>query len=317
MADLSEQRHSLEITGPDGLLQSVEILEGVSVLGRKTGVTILLHNDMVSREHAKIERQAEECAITDLNSSNGTKVNGDWLVPGVSQVLRDGDVIDIDPFRLVVRITAVVPSQQTALPETTPDPPPIDSIPIDHQLEVPAPTPPTNGQIAVTPMPTEYSPPPGLTINDSHYLQFLPDIYYTTFMARFLALFESIYRPIEWTVDNFDQFLHPRTAPVGFLPWLASWFELLLDTSWSEAQKRLLLTEAYQIYSQRGTITAIHRIVEIYTGQKPEIDDQSEGLAPFTFTVKLPAEVSAQKAQIEVLLNQHKPAYTSYTLSFA
>jgi phage tail-like protein len=344
--------YSLNVLGPNTEL-TFEILEDVCVLGRKSGVDVQLSDDMVSREHAKIERRTFGCTITDLNSSNGTKVNGNWLVPGSPQELSDGDVINIDPFRLVFVVTAVALTQLeettstseliasepklTTTPASTPpleddaailgmaamslepvqDEPKVDKLRAYQLEDTPSPPAPlANGVTTSRPVPAAYNPPPGLALTESCYLQFLPDIYHTKFMARFLALFESIYRPVEWTVDNFDQFLHPKTAPADFLPWLASWFDLLLNADWSESQKRLLLSEAYQIYSRRGTKIAISRILEIYTGQKPEIDDESENLAPFTFMVTLPADTSAKKNQIEALLNRHKPAYTSYALHF-
>lgn len=50
----------------------------------------------VSRRHAKIYRSREgnEILIMDLNSTNGTKVNGITLLPEVARSLADGDMID-------------------------------------------------------------------------------------------------------------------------------------------------------------------------------------------------------------------------------
>ncbi|HRQ36760.1 MAG TPA: phage tail protein I [Chloroflexota bacterium] len=185
--------------------------------------------------------------------------------------------------------------------------PPQDQPPVPPAL---SPVPEPEGEPA-------YTPPPGLSLTESRYLQYLPGIYHTSFMKRFLALFESIYAPIEWTVDNFDVFLHPATAPADFLPWLANWFDLTFDQSWDEAKRRAILTEAHQIYARRGTRWALSRVLEIYTGLTPDIDDASEALEPFTFTVMLPVpESEVNGALIARLINAHKPAHTSYTLRF-
>lgn len=159
--------------------------------------------------------------------------------------------------------------------------------------------------------------PPGLSTHSRRLLSYLPGIYHTDFTARFLGIFESILTPIEWNVDNFDLYLDPGTAPVGFMPWLANWFEITFDPSWNEAQRRTLLKEAHQIYACRGTRRALARVLEIYTGHKPEIIDLDEDQEPFTFTVKLPlrsGEVNRELA--ERIIDANKPAHTGYTLAF-
>ena len=47
----------------------------------------------VSRIHAVIERLDETLVLTDLNSANGTHLNGQRLVPDQPRVLRDGDEV--------------------------------------------------------------------------------------------------------------------------------------------------------------------------------------------------------------------------------
>jgi phage tail-like protein len=159
--------------------------------------------------------------------------------------------------------------------------------------------------------------PPGLSTHSRRLLSYLPGIYHTDFMARFLGIFESILTPIEWNVDNFDLYLHPGTAPTGFMPWLANWFEIAFDPTWSEAQRRTLLAEAHQIYARRGTRWALSRVLEIYTGRKPEIIDLGEGQEPCTFTVKLPLRKrDANQELIAAITDANKPAHTTYTLEF-
>jgi phage tail-like protein len=148
-------------------------------------------------------------------------------------------------------------------------------------------------------------------------LQYLPEIYHTRFMGRFLALFESIWTPLEWQVENFDLYLSPRTAPADFLPWLASWFDVVFDESWEEEQRRQLLLEAHKIFAERGTKNSMERLLQIYTECEVEIDDTSEDLAPFTFIVRVPKqEKELNRVLVERLIDTHKPAHTSYELLF-
>lgn len=162
--------------------------------------------------------------------------------------------------------------------------------------------------------------PPGQSFTYSRYLEYLPEIYRTngeTFMPRFLALLESILAPVEWTGDNFDLFLDAKTSPVGFLPWLANWYELYFDPTWSEVAMRTVLQEAHLIYLRRGTAWSLQRLLEIYTGTTVQIEDDNENLENFTFSVRIALSAKdVNRTAIERLINANKPAHTSYDLMF-
>ena len=64
------------------------------IIGRAdTCDAIMSFSDEIGREHAKIERKANEYVIMDLNSTNKTFLNGYMLEPGVPQPLHPGDRI--------------------------------------------------------------------------------------------------------------------------------------------------------------------------------------------------------------------------------
>lgn len=58
----------------------------------------------VSRLHAIIKRSAGSVVFTDLDSANGTYVNGVRLEPNKEHVLRHGDVIALGKLRMQVLI---------------------------------------------------------------------------------------------------------------------------------------------------------------------------------------------------------------------
>jgi pSer/pThr/pTyr-binding forkhead associated (FHA) protein len=58
----------------------------------------------VSRRHAQIVRCGNEYAIEDLDSANGTLVNGVRLAPHSAQVLHHGDRLRIGSVDLVFRL---------------------------------------------------------------------------------------------------------------------------------------------------------------------------------------------------------------------
>lgn len=61
-------------------------------LGRSSQATVRIEDDGVSRRHARIVRLGDQVMIEDLNSANGTIVNGE---KSNRQVLKDGDKIRI------------------------------------------------------------------------------------------------------------------------------------------------------------------------------------------------------------------------------
>jgi hypothetical protein len=62
------------------------------VIGRLPECAIVLGDPNVSRRHAEIRRHGSEVVVVDLQSTNGTRVNG---VPVREQVLRDGDEVSV------------------------------------------------------------------------------------------------------------------------------------------------------------------------------------------------------------------------------
>ncbi|HZZ28137.1 MAG TPA: FHA domain-containing protein [Pirellulales bacterium] len=59
-------------------------------IGREEGNTIQLNDERVSRFHLKIQEDRDKVVLTDLESTNGTKVNGEDIQ---LRILRFGDMI--------------------------------------------------------------------------------------------------------------------------------------------------------------------------------------------------------------------------------
>lgn len=77
------------LTGPNAG-STFTIPQGQSLLGRSTDADIRLDASDVSRSHLRIERYGQQVIITDLGSTNGTRVNGE---PVQRATLRNGDEI--------------------------------------------------------------------------------------------------------------------------------------------------------------------------------------------------------------------------------
>jgi hypothetical protein len=73
--------------------QSYPLGEKQVVIGRSPDCTIVLDDANVSRRHAEVKVVNGAYAVSDLGSTNGTKVNG--VAVGADRALRDGDIITL------------------------------------------------------------------------------------------------------------------------------------------------------------------------------------------------------------------------------
>jgi hypothetical protein len=89
-----------ELVLPDG--SHVQIGEGPVTLGRLPECDIVLNDPNVSRRHAEFRRTNDGVVITDLGSTNGTRVNG---VPVREQQLVSGDEITVGSTALVFELS--------------------------------------------------------------------------------------------------------------------------------------------------------------------------------------------------------------------
>jgi predicted component of type VI protein secretion system len=68
-------------------------------VGREEGNSIQLNDERISRCHLKVQRDNDRLVLTDLDSTNGTKVNGQETQ---LRILRYGDLISIGRSLLLV-----------------------------------------------------------------------------------------------------------------------------------------------------------------------------------------------------------------------
>lgn len=89
------------------------------LIGRSPACAISIADRLISRCHAVIGHQAGQgFYITDLSSSNGTRVNHQRLVPSERCLLQDGDLLQLGGMRLEFFLVSQV-KQMAAIDETT------------------------------------------------------------------------------------------------------------------------------------------------------------------------------------------------------
>ncbi|WP_257458600.1 FHA domain-containing protein [Archangium lipolyticum] len=72
--------------------------DAIITLGRDKGCQVVLAQQAVSRNHARITQEGNLFFLEDLGSAYGTQVNGKPLPKGEKRLLRNGDVIAIAQF---------------------------------------------------------------------------------------------------------------------------------------------------------------------------------------------------------------------------
>jgi len=83
----------LKFTNEDGKAEEVEVSQERFLIGRHSENDLSIVNSKLSRTHLKIERFADVFVVSDCESSNGTKLNGEEL--SEPQTLANGDILDL------------------------------------------------------------------------------------------------------------------------------------------------------------------------------------------------------------------------------
>ena len=93
------------------------------------------------------------------------------------------------------------------------------------------------------------------------------------FTQRFISAFDAALAPVFATLDNLPAYLDPWLAPEDFLNWLAGWFGMALDESWSLDRRRGLVAKAFDFYRMRGTAGGLRAQLELLTGGTIELHE--------------------------------------------
>lgn len=186
------------------------------------------------------------------------------------------------------------------------------------------------------------------------YVEHLPAIYRRSdavgrnLVRDLCFVFEHMFDSIEKNLTDGWRFYDPHVAPPEFLDWLSKWTAFTLDLDWPEAQRRALVKRAVDLYRIRGTKRGLTLFLKLFTGHEPEIkenewpfkgfrvegEDAEEGarialdsvvLPPVElahcFVVRMPIKFESVTPEMVIrihqIIQQEKPAHTSYYLEFA
>jgi hypothetical protein len=89
-----------ELVLPDG--RRLSIGSDALVIGRLPECDVVLSDSNVSRRHAELRRKDDGVFVTDLGSTNGTRVNG---TPVREQLLASGDEVSVGSTKLIFEMS--------------------------------------------------------------------------------------------------------------------------------------------------------------------------------------------------------------------
>jgi len=89
-----------EVVLPDG--RRVAVGSKPLVIGRLPECEVVLADSNVSRRHAEVVRRGDGVFVTDLGSTNGTKVNGTAVR---EQLLASGDEISVGSTKIIFEMS--------------------------------------------------------------------------------------------------------------------------------------------------------------------------------------------------------------------
>lgn len=101
----------VDVYWPSGPIESYRLNKTAVAVGRSTGNDIVLDTTGISRYHIKFTFNEYQARLEDLDSANGTYVDGVRLSPHEPYVLRGGEEIQIGDIRLIYHPPAALDSR--------------------------------------------------------------------------------------------------------------------------------------------------------------------------------------------------------------
>lgn len=109
----------LDVFFPDGVMRSFPLAEASISVGRSIGNTIVLETDTISRYHLSLTHSDQGVFITDLESQNGTFVDGVRIPHSRPLLLHGGEEILIGELILIFNDSDDNPTRPIVVPEET------------------------------------------------------------------------------------------------------------------------------------------------------------------------------------------------------
>jgi phage tail-like protein len=93
------------------------------------------------------------------------------------------------------------------------------------------------------------------------------------FTERFLALFDAAVEGIDQAIERTPALLDGQGAPAELLPWLGSFLDIAMDSTWTTERRRRILKAAPALYRRRGTVSGLRDTVKLIYDLDPAIQE--------------------------------------------
>lgn len=100
----------LDVFWPDGKFETFLLADANISVGRSSGNSITLDTDTISRYHFSLTRDGNQVFISDLDSANGTFVDGTRLTDNERFTLRGGEEVQIGHLRMNFHVLDDMPT---------------------------------------------------------------------------------------------------------------------------------------------------------------------------------------------------------------
>lgn len=154
--DPSRQEVALRVLNTDMRGWVLTIPEGTSVLGREPDCKIHLPHYTISRRHCSFQVMPDSIEVRDLNSMNGTMVNGSLAIEAV---VGPGDQLRVGEVELAVEVRDRV-TGKGPIPAASPPPPPEPVAPVAVVAVAPSNAPLPPPPMPASPQPASPQPAP-------------------------------------------------------------------------------------------------------------------------------------------------------------
>lgn len=167
----------------------------------------------------------------------------------------------------------------------------------------------------------------------------LPEVFQRTLepgspLAAWLGVMEELHAPAEAVLAQLESHFDPRQTPERLLPMLAAWVDLTrfmrTPTTAPDASDlissgtghlRELIAAALALSQARGTRQGLLRFLEVATGLtgyriEENLAAEAGPARPFHLLVQAPAAARAHEALVRRIVEQEKPAYVTFELTF-
>jgi len=109
----------LDVYWPDGPVETYTLSKRITAIGRSPGNDIVLDTTSISRYHISLTYRDEQIILEDLESVNGTYIDGERVHAHEPRLLHGGEEVQIGDIRMIFRPEGDLPTRPNRFPEET------------------------------------------------------------------------------------------------------------------------------------------------------------------------------------------------------